>query len=84
MEERRGGGFRNRLAAANEATKNIKIKIRRGLKRLQNVEKNATINNKTSGIDGREKGWDESTMEGAGGARFGRLGGNRVGRGGET
>ncbi len=42
MEERRGGGFRNRLAAANDATNNIKIKIRRGLKQLQNVVKNAT------------------------------------------
>ena len=26
--------------------------------------------------------WDESTMEGAGGAQFDRFGGNRVGRGG--
>jgi hypothetical protein len=31
-----------------------------------------------SGLDGREKGWDESTMEGAGEARFGRLG--RIGK----
>ena len=30
-----GGAFRNRLAAANQATKNIKIKIRRGLRWLQ-------------------------------------------------
>ena len=29
-------------------------------------------------------GWDESTMEGAGGARFGRFEGNQVGRVGET
>ncbi len=57
MEERRGGGFRNRLAAANEATKNIKIKIRRGLKRLQNVVKNAKINKKrAASMEGRRDG----------------------------
>jgi len=41
-----GGAFRNRLAAANQAMKNIKIKIRRGLRWLQNDMKNATINQK--------------------------------------
>jgi hypothetical protein len=45
------------LAAANEATKNIKIKIRRDLKRLQNALKNATINKKRAALmEGR---WDE-------------------------
>ncbi len=39
---------------------------------------------KTSGLDGREMVWDESTMEGAGGARFDRFGGNRDGWEGET
>ena len=39
--------FRNRTE--NEATKNIKIKIRRRLKLLENIIKNATIN-----IDGGE------------------------------
>ncbi len=39
---------------------------------------------KTSGLDGREMVWDESTMEGAGRARFDRFGGNQVGWGGET
>ena len=34
-----GGAFRNRLAAANKATKNKKNKIRRGLKWLQKVVK---------------------------------------------
>jgi hypothetical protein len=38
------------MAAANEGKKNIKIKIRRGLKWPQNVEQNATINKK-SGIN---------------------------------
>ena len=66
------------------ATKNIKIKIRRGLTRLQNVLKNATINKKRAGLDERETRWDESTMEGAGGVRFDCFRGNRVGRGGET
>ena len=42
-----GGMFRSRTE--NEATKNIKIKIRRRLKRLENIIKNATIN-----IDGGE------------------------------
>jgi hypothetical protein len=41
-----GGAFCNRLAAANQAMKNIKIKIRRGLRWLQNDMKNATINQK--------------------------------------
>ncbi len=50
--------FCNRLAVANEATKNIKIKIRRDLKRLQNVVKNATINKKRAALmEGR---WDET------------------------
>ena len=57
MEERRGGGFCNRLAAANEATKNIEIKIRCGLKRLQNVVKNATIDKKpAASMEGRRDG----------------------------
>ena len=41
-----GGAFCNRLAAANQAPKNIKIKIRRVLRWLQNDMKNATINQK--------------------------------------
>ncbi len=57
MEERRGGGFHNRLAEANEATKKIKIKIRHGLKRLQNIVKNARINKKrAASIEGRRDG----------------------------
>jgi len=48
--------FRNRMAAENEATKNIKIKIRRRLKRLENIIKNATINEKrAASTEGR---WD--------------------------
>ena len=51
-----GGVFRNRMAAENEATKNIKIKIRRRLKRLENIIKNATINKKrAASTEGR---WD--------------------------
>ncbi len=38
------GVFHNRMAEANEATKNIKIKIRRGLRWLQNDIRNAKIN----------------------------------------
>ncbi len=60
--------FRNRMAAENEATKNIKIKIRRRLKRLENIIKNATIKQKTSSIDGGEMGWDKRMMGAAGGA----------------
>ncbi len=45
-----GGAFCNRLVVANEATKNIKIKIRHGLKRLQNIVKNATINKKRAAL----------------------------------
>ncbi len=41
--------FCNRMAAENEGKKNIKIKIRRRLKLLENIIKNATIN-----IDGGE------------------------------
>jgi hypothetical protein len=43
--------FCNRMAAENEGTTNIKIKIRRRLKRLENILKNATIN-----INGGEMG----------------------------
>ena len=51
-----GGVFCNRMAAENEATKNIKIKIRRRLKRLENIIKNATINEKrAASTEGR---WD--------------------------
>jgi hypothetical protein len=45
-----GGAFRNRLAAAIQATKNIKIKTRRGLRWLQNNMKNATINQKRAAL----------------------------------
>ncbi len=38
---------------------------------------------KTSVFDGREIEWDERTTGRAGGARFDRFGGNRVGRGGD-
>jgi hypothetical protein len=38
------GAFHNLMAEANEVTKNIKIKIRRGIRWLQNDERNATIN----------------------------------------
>ncbi len=44
MAEHVGGAFYNRMAVANEATKNQKIRICRGFKLLQNVIKNATIN----------------------------------------
>jgi hypothetical protein len=62
VEERRGGGFCNHLAAAKEATKKIKIKIRRGLNWLQNVVKNVTINKKRAASmerrwDGTRAGW---------------------------
>ena len=51
-----GGAFCNHLAAANEATKNINNKKRRGLRWLQNNVKNATINQKrAASMDGR---WD--------------------------
>ena len=51
-----GGVFRNRMAAENEATKNKKIKIRHRLKRLENIIKNATINEKrAASTEGR---WD--------------------------
>ena len=51
-----GGAFCNHLAAANEATKNINNKKRRGLRWLQNDIKNATINQKqAASMDGR---WD--------------------------
>jgi len=61
-EERPGGAFCNRLSAANEAMKNIKIKIRRGLKRLQNVVKKATINKKRAvSVEGR---WDGTRDDG--------------------
>ena len=57
-----GGVFRNRMAAENEATKNIKIKIRRRLKRLENIIKNATINKKRAAStvgrwDGTREQW---------------------------
>jgi hypothetical protein len=45
-----GGAFRNCLAAANEATKNQKIKIRRGLRWLQNNMNIATINQKRAAL----------------------------------
>ena len=68
-----GGVFRNRMAAENEAAKNIKIKIRRRLKRLENIIKNATINEKRAALtDGR---WDGT------GERWGHRG---SGRGAET
>jgi hypothetical protein len=38
---------------------------------------------KTSGLDERGIEWDERTTGRAGGARFDRFGGNRVGRGGD-
>jgi hypothetical protein len=41
-----GWAFNNCLAAANEVTKNLKIKIRRGHRWLQNDVKNTTINEK--------------------------------------
>ncbi len=51
-----GGVFCNRMAMENEATKNIKIKIRCRLKRLENIIKNATINKKrAASMEGR---WD--------------------------
>ena len=69
-----GGVFRNRMAAKNEATKIIKIKIRRRLKWLENVIKNATINEKqAASMEGR---WD-GTREQRGPQ------GERLGGGGE-
>ncbi len=47
-----GEAFCNHLATAKEAAKNIKIKIRRDLKRLQKWNNQQ----KTSGLDGREMG----------------------------
>jgi hypothetical protein len=59
-----GEAFCNRLVVANEATKYIKIKICRDLRWLKNDVKNATINQKTSGLDrtrdgmrGEDNGW---------------------------
>jgi len=63
-----GGVFRNRMAAENEAMKNIKIKIRRRLKRLENIIKKCNNQRKTSSIDGGEMGWDKRTTGAAGGA----------------
>ena len=63
-----GGAFRNRLAAANQATKNIKIKIHRSLRWLQNNMKKATINQKQAALmDGRWNGTRE--RQGAQGER---------------
>ena len=69
MAERVGGAFCNHMAAANEATKIIKIKIRRGLKWPQNVEQNATINKK------KQHQWmgDEMGRENNGGRRGGTI-----------
>ena len=54
MAERMGGSV---LQPFGGATKNIKIKIRRGLTRLQNVLKNATINEKrAASMKGRRDG----------------------------
>ena len=54
MAERMGGSV---LQPFGGATKNIKIKIRRGLTRLQNVLKNATINKKRAALmKGRRDG----------------------------
>jgi hypothetical protein len=47
------------MAAENEATKNIKIKIRRRLKRLGKHHKKRNNQRKTSSIDGGEMGWDK-------------------------
>ncbi len=52
--------FNDCLAAANEATKNNKIKIRSGLRWLQNDVKNTTINQKrATSMDGRQDGTKE-------------------------
>ena len=59
--------FRNRTE--NEATKNIKIKIRRRLKRLENIIKKRNNQRKTSSINGGELGRDKRTTGAAGGAR---------------
>ncbi len=56
VAERMGMGGRV-LHLFGGGTKNIKIKIRRGLKRLQNVLKNATINKKTCWAE-QEFKWD--------------------------
>ena len=54
MAEHMGGSV---LQPFGGATKNIKIKIRRGLTRLQNVLKNATINKKRAALmKGRRDG----------------------------
>ena len=54
MAERMGGSV---LQPFGGATKNIKIKIRRGLTPLQNVLKNATINEKrAASMKGRRDG----------------------------
>ena len=46
MAESVGGAFCHHLAAANEATKYMQIKIRRGLRWPQNDVKNTTTNQK--------------------------------------
>jgi hypothetical protein len=54
VAERMGGSV---LQPFGGATKNIKIEIRRGLTRLQNVLKNATINKKrAASMKGRRDG----------------------------
>jgi hypothetical protein len=51
-----GWVFNNCLVVANEATKNLKIKIRHGRRLLQNDVKNTTINqNRVASTDER---WD--------------------------
>jgi hypothetical protein len=50
------GAFCHRLAAANEATKNMQIKIHRGLRWPQNDLKNTTTNQKRAALT--EGGYD--------------------------
>jgi hypothetical protein len=56
-----GWAFNNCLAAANEATKNLKIKIRRGLRWLQNDVRNTTINQKRAAS--MEERWDVTSEQ---------------------
>ncbi len=56
-----GWAFHNCLVAANEGTKNLKIKIRRGLRWLQNDVRNTTIKQKqAASMDER---WDVTSEQ---------------------
>ncbi len=56
-----GWAFNNCLVVANEATKNLKIKICRGLRWLQNDVRNTTINQKRAAL--MDERWDVTSEQ---------------------